>query len=137
MIDSGKFPFWFQQLHQSACSQTPETSTADNFLGTQLRRFNSPQNSHSEFGEQYSLLEEAHMADKGGFLRLREPSGRVGYYGVSMYHQLHCLKMLRDAIEGKHSEHGHKQREVIDDQVAPDHLIHCLDYMSQVTYDIP
>jgi len=78
------------------------------------------------------------MTDNGGFLRLREPSGRVDYYGVSMYHQLHCLKMLRDKIEGKgsghehHGSHGHERR-VIDDQVTPDHLIHCLDYISQVS----
>lgn len=72
------------------------------------------------------------MVDIDGFLLLREPSGKIGYYGVSMHHQLHCLKMLRDRIEDKHSNHSHEQHEVIDDHVAPDHLIHCLDYLSQV-----
>lgn len=120
----------FQQLHQSACS--PKANIAGNFLGPNLRMFNTPQNSHTKFDDEYSLLEEAHMADKSGFLRLREPSGRLGYYGVSMYHQLHCLKMLRDRIEGKDSNHSHEKREAIDDQLTPDHLIHCLDYLSQV-----
>jgi hypothetical protein len=132
---TGIFQSCLNQFQQKPCYSTPETNREGNFLEPFLRRFNAPEDAHKDFAEEFSLLEEAHMADKGGFLRLREPSGRVGYYGVSMYHQLHCLKMLRDRIEGKDHEHGHR-REVIDDQVTPDHLIHCLDYMAQVSLSI-
>lgn len=131
VFDAGSVPFLFTRLRQTACSPTTEHNADSRFLGPYLRRFNAPYDAHIEFDEQYSLLEESHMADKSGFLRLREPSGRIGYHGVSMYHQLHCLKMLRDKIENKHPEHVHTNREVIDDQETPDHLIHCLDYISQ------
>jgi hypothetical protein len=134
VFNTGSSRSWFHQLQQKACS-SPEINPKGNFLGPFLRRFNAPEDAHADFAEEFSLLEEAHMADKGGFLRLRESSGRIGYYGVSMYHQLHCLKMLRDRIEGK-DHGGSHEREVIDDQVTPDHLIHCLDYMAQVSLSI-
>jgi hypothetical protein len=108
-------------------------------LGPHLRTVNAPDAANEDDG--MSLLDEAHTADKGGFLHVREKSGRTNYYGISMYHQLHCLKMLRERIEGKHvdqQDHHHQdqssnhKREVIDDQKTPDHLIHCIDYISQV-----
>ena len=149
-FDLGAISEWLNQLRLTSplrnfCSPTTADGDASaSFLGPYVRKFNAPDAApldHAKPQQDYSLLEEARSTDNGGFLRLREPSGRVGYYGVSMYHQLHCIKMLRDRIEGKGAghEHGHhspsgKTRRVIDDQVTPDHLIHCLDYISQVKH---
>jgi len=52
-------------------------------------------------------------------------------YGISMFHQLHCIEMLRDALQGKPHAHGHhsSQKRQIDPE---EHVAHCLDYISQV-----
>lgn len=64
-----------------------------------------------------------------GFLHLG-PNRR--FFGVSMYHQLHCLNSLRQAIvhaskrhQGGHSQKKNEKRE----QVA--HVDHCLNYLRQ------
>jgi hypothetical protein len=36
---------------------------------------------------------------------LRENGDKVKHFGVSMFHQLHCLEMVRDAL-GKGTWHG-------------------------------
>lgn len=69
----------------------------------------------------YSINREAGKAEwsrvfpkGGGFLRLG-PKNR--YFGLSMYHQMHCLITIQDAIR-KHN--------------ADDHAHHCLNYMRQM-----
>jgi Mycotoxin biosynthesis protein UstYa len=139
IADLGSVSSWFEDLRQKlplpvtySCIESAKDDPSLPFLGPRLRTINAP---HALVRDQeVSLLQESNTADKGGFIRLRENDGRVNYYGVSMYHQLHCIKMLRDRIEGNDvGSHTHK-RESIDDQVTPDHLIHCLDYIAQVLF---
>lgn len=91
-------------------------------LGGHLRFIDAPQDARPDTGFKFSLYDEAlHLTDISPYLNIITSGGNeVGYYGVSMYHQLHCLDMLRGAITSrKRSEHH-------------DHLIHCIDYISQV-----
>lgn len=66
-------------------------------------------------------------------------------YGISMFHQLHCLQMIRrafiDAMQNStstsfyhsHTSHTHT-REVND---GAEHLMHCFDYIRQVRRLLP
>ncbi|KAK7683575.1 hypothetical protein QCA50_013413 [Cerrena zonata] len=58
-----------------------------------------------------------------GFIRLG-PKRR--FFGLSMYHQIHCLDSLRNAILGRHGHGGasHEKRDV-------EHSHHCLNYLRQ------
>lgn len=83
--------------------------------------------------------EESLPTRKGGFLMVQEEGGPAIQYGVSMFHQLHCVMMLRDKlIGGGHKMHHHAQdsnpESHSEDQPSTeeDHLGHCLDYIAQV-----
>ena len=70
------------------------------------------------------LMRQASQNPNRGFVKLRLRDGSVRHYGVSMYHQLHCMEMIRAALGGdssRHSGHGDEP-----------HLKHCLDYITQV-----
>ncbi|PSS34213.1 hypothetical protein PHLCEN_2v1723 [Hermanssonia centrifuga] len=64
-----------------------------------------------------------------GFLRLG-PHRR--FFGISLYHQMHCLESLRQAVNGK-SHHHHRSlvehRELY--KRGPQHTSHCLNYLRQ------
>ena len=67
-------------------------------------------------------------------------SGPAIQFGVSMFHQLHCVMMLRDRLvgDGGHQMHHHARDDNAESQsedqpgTAEDHLVHCLDYIAQV-----
>ena len=72
-----------------------------------------------------------------------EGSGPAIQYGVSMFHQLHCVMMLRDRLigGGGHKMHHHARDSNAGNQsedqpgTEEDHLVHCLDYIAQVRQD--
>jgi Domain of unknown function (DUF3328). len=66
----------------------------------------------------------------GGFLHVQESDGEVHGYGVSMFHQLHCLMMIRDMLLGKPMSHAHEASDWSNDSM---HWLHCLDYLAQVS----
>ncbi|CZS93460.1 uncharacterized protein RCO7_10550 [Rhynchosporium graminicola] len=49
----------------------------------------------------------------------------VAWFGVAVFHQLHCLRALRDTV--RQLKTGQPAR----DWGGPDHLEHCLDYIRQ------
>ena len=99
--------------------------------------------------EQQKLL-DTKLPSNGGFLKLSEKGAKADLFGVSMFHQLHCLNHLRDAINayqknGSQSEqgaHAHGDQRVnyggslddVEENILHDeqHLVHCLDYIAQV-----
>lgn len=109
-------------------------------LGPQARSFKPPRNTTPDPGLRFSLWEEAqHMTRVGPFLHISKDGVSDELYGISMYHQLHCLDMLRAAIMNPDSpRHVHKrdmESDTEDDmETELDHLIHCIDYISEV-YD--
>ncbi|KAJ5132553.1 hypothetical protein N7448_006711 [Penicillium atrosanguineum] len=64
----------------------------------------------------------------GGFLFVQESDGTVQGYGVSMFHQLHCLSMIRDMLLGQPMSHAHEASDWSQDSM---HWLHCLDYLAQ------
>lgn len=89
--------------------------------------------------EGMTLIEENHLTPNGGFLHVVEPSGRTSFYGISMYHQLHCIDMLRAGLAGgalpSEHEHHHQARDEPrpTDKLTSNHMEHCLDYLAQVS----
>lgn len=97
-----------------------------------------------------SLLQRARQIIKvdGGnsFVFINVPNQETRRYGVSMFHQLHCLEMLRGAVQGqKHNGQRHGDTKAkrggleapehdlnaSGPMSAEDHLDHCLDYLAQ------
>ena len=67
------------------------------------------------------LWEEELLTKTGGFITDPSSGGHDGdpsYAGISMFHQLHCLSMIRMALK--------------DSGERMPHLTHCLDYLRQV-----
>jgi hypothetical protein len=97
-----------------------------------------------------SLLSQARQViaidGSNGFLRMREEGEEEAVsYGVSMFHQLHCVEMLRAVLRGKGHQHGVKGRRGLQapphqleegEMSAEEHLEHCLDYITQVNIDM-
>ncbi|KAF8888844.1 hypothetical protein BD779DRAFT_1672162 [Infundibulicybe gibba] len=63
-----------------------------------------------------------------GFLRLG-PHHR--FFGIAMYHQLHCLNSLRKAIIHGGEGHGHGERGAGEKREQVPHVHHCLNYLRQ------
>jgi hypothetical protein len=99
------------------------------------------------------------LPPNGGFVSERTGEGGFEMAGITMFHQLHCLQMIREAfqdlMEGKKvlesemddedemgagdvgKEHGVKRKRSIGKRHGPhldqDHWVHCLDYLMQVS----
>ncbi|EIM87135.1 uncharacterized protein STEHIDRAFT_96132 [Stereum hirsutum FP-91666 SS1] len=63
-----------------------------------------------------------------GFVRLG-PKKR--FFGLSMYHQIHCLDALRLAIQGKNPHGEHNLGSSGKEHWKEDHSDHCLNYLRQ------
>jgi hypothetical protein len=100
------------------------------------------------------------LPPNGGFVSEKTGEGGYEMAGITMFHQLHCLQMIREAfqdvMEGKRMlesemdaeeeemgmgdvgrEHGVRRKRVVGKRHGPhldqDHWIHCLDYLMQVS----
>lgn len=93
---------------------------------------------YKELGPEYDHLWDELLTENGGFLIQEDPKERqVRKYGIGMFHQLHCLQMIRGALaaatapdeihaDGKHAAHGGSDP-------LDDHTLHCFDYLRQVS----
>ncbi|KAI4230241.1 MAG: hypothetical protein L6R36_000206 [Xanthoria steineri] len=77
--------------------------------------------------------ERALLTPRGGFLWVQYNITAEQPYGISMFHGLHCLKMLREVIQSSHtatkgSEHpgAHKEH-----GQSLNHIRHCIGYIAQ------
>jgi hypothetical protein len=81
------------------------------------------------------LWDDDHLLTPNGGYLVREFDGEDSYFGITMFHQLHCLQALRTALQiltaqvngtgsgelpHTHWRHG-------------THYLHCLDYLKQVS----
>ncbi|KAI0396792.1 hypothetical protein F5Y17DRAFT_417817 [Xylariaceae sp. FL0594] len=86
------------------------------------------------------------LTPNGGFLvredESEEGGGGLRRYGIGMFHQLHCLQMIRGALQqkGQGHVHGHEHEKRSEnahghdhggDDAAAAHVLHCLDYLRQ------
>lgn len=67
---------------------------------------------------------------QGGFLHVRDGSDEIQGYGVSMFHQIHCLNMIRNMLLDQPMSHAHEASDWTEDKM---HWLHCLDYLAQVS----
>jgi hypothetical protein len=73
---------------------------------------------------------------QGGFLWVRHNETYKTGHGVSMFHALHCLSMIRDVVKGSTSgamAHSHGSKRGIHAELSEDemHVGHCLSYAAQ------
>ena len=109
----------------------------------------SPRTISTSFAEHHEYQDMSSDADghwdalltpNGGFLIQESEDGKRHLYGISMFHQLHCLQLIRAKVQdlwpNRTSEervgHGRGHRTHHHHGVAEDHFMHCLDYLRQV-----
>ena len=81
----------------------------------------------------------------GGGIPVFKPNDSLHVYGVSMFHQLHCLGMIRGAIQKLQMSQGDvaqlaesgnqvlgRSKEAENEEEMQHHWVHCLDYIMQV-----
>ena len=74
----------------------------------------------------------------GGLWVQRNETYKQGW-GISMFHALHCLEMMRDGLEDKSSLRTHEMLGESAGNAEPDHhrgdhVRHCFAYIAQVRY---
>ncbi|KAF7874513.1 uncharacterized protein EAF02_008490 [Botrytis sinoallii] len=70
------------------------------------------------------------LTPNGGFIIVDEGEGVTKGYGVTMFHQLHCLGMIRTMLFGGPMNHDHEVQGA-EWSKNPLHFLHCLDYIAQ------
>lgn len=82
------------------------------------------------------------LTPNGGFVVLDPPSAET--YGIAMFHQLHCLQMIRSTMQSlmnpnmsadgqiQHSEHHGANHHANHHANENSHAMHCFDYLRQV-----
>ena len=80
------------------------------------------------------------LPPNGGMLKVRTRNNTITDYGISMFHQLHCLTVLRGLIFPETSQHhglSTSPSHSGDDHEDAVHWAHCFDYIAQVRYLSP
>ena len=89
----------------------------------------SPHDTHRSWE---SLL----LPENGGILKVRTDNNTITDYGISMFHQLHCLTVLRGLIFPETSQHHGASTSPShsgDEHEDAVHWAHCFDYIAQVS----
>jgi hypothetical protein len=74
------------------------------------------------------------VTPNGGFV-IDETRTDSQIYGIAMFHQLHCLAMVRSGFQVLYARiEGRIDGEGMQHQFDEAHLLHCLDYFRQVLY---
>lgn len=77
------------------------------------------------------------LSEKGGLLWVQYNETFQVTWGISMFHALHCVEMLRMSLTGgpmAHSGSGEDSTAPMDEEGNDtNHLSHCLDYIAQVS----
>ncbi|KAK0636391.1 hypothetical protein B0T17DRAFT_595893 [Bombardia bombarda] len=116
---------------------------------------------YKNMSHEHDYLWQELLGPNGGFLKKVDQDKKFHSYGISMFHQLHCLQMIRGAVQGLLEEnamtrmnHSEKtERETMDEHehehehdhatgsggddphkghLDSRHWLHCFDYLRQV-----
>ncbi|KAE8352699.1 hypothetical protein BDV28DRAFT_165358 [Aspergillus coremiiformis] len=125
------------QIQNKLCSESPswDTSLSRTFRPiSSLETISHPSGHSSNNGVDDISWESLLLPQNGGLLRVRTSNDTVTDHGVSMFHQLHCLIVIRDLIfpepsrgnrnSTSPSHIGHPKSDAI-------HWAHCFDYIAQ------
>lgn len=74
----------------------------------------------------YFTRSELQIPGNGGFLKTQAKNGTFTSYGVSMFHQLHCLYMMEQLLSNRDAE---AHAPAVDNE---EHWRHCFAYLAQV-----
>lgn len=78
------------------------------------------------------------LPPNGGFVVEKNEFGGLEMAGITMFHQLHCLGMIRNAIQELMIDKPMNMENVIGRRHGlhfhQEHWVHCLDYLVQVRY---
>ncbi|KAL1963163.1 hypothetical protein VTN77DRAFT_8596 [Rasamsonia byssochlamydoides] len=78
------------------------------------------------------LLEESQNIPNEGFVTITASETTTAHqFGVSMFHQLHCLELLRNQIRNESETEQHHHAFESQSHYQDQHLEHCLDYLAQ------
>lgn len=80
------------------------------------------------------------LTPNGGFIRQEDQDHVTHLYGISMFHQLHCLAMIREAFQALQAlsdptpspSRGPRRHEHGNSTSKENHWLHCFDYLGQV-----
>ena len=111
-------------LRNQVCPQTP-------LVDVQFSDHAAFQN----LSHRYDRVWQDLVTPNGGFFFEKSPAGKVIFYGISMFHQLHCLGIIRSALQQAIPGHAHAIRDEAHhhgDHQDPNHMLHCVDYIRQV-----
>lgn len=111
----------------------------------------SEHDDYRNMSHQFDSLWTDLLTSNGGFIYKTEKDNRKHKYGISMFHQLHCLAILRGAFQMFHETMdphqvdlretpAHRRGEEMQRNPNPheshydqDHWTHCFDYLRQVS----
>jgi hypothetical protein len=128
---------WFTpfSLLPPSLKSTPESNPANHLV------LFSEHDEYENLSHSYDALWDSLLPQTGGFVLRFDENGTRHDYGISMYHSLHCLIIMRSVIQGLHGEiaklngdeemagdHDHGEH------ADPVHWLHCFDYLRQVCY---
>lgn len=83
----------------------------------------------SEYDQKWEDL----VTPNGGFFFANNATGGLEAYGISMFHQLHCLSMVRRALQqNDDSANSTQQPRGPKYQLNMKHVLHCMDFIRQV-----
>lgn len=88
---------------------------------------------------EYDYIWENLTKRSGAFLpRYDVPSGTENMWGITMFHQLHCLQLIRGKIQRLLFPNESLTEEyAVHGDIATDHYLHCFDYLRQVYIIFP
>ncbi|KAK9771972.1 hypothetical protein AB5N19_06973 [Seiridium cardinale] len=111
--------------------------------GTRQMKF-SEHDDYMSLSHDFDSLWADLLPPNGGFILRPDKNGVNRKHGISMFHQLHCLGMMRDAVQDmterltaaeKPGPHGHAEKRgshgLHDPLAHDDHWLHCFDYLRQ------
>jgi hypothetical protein len=102
---------------------------------------------YKDLSHTYDHFWDSLFPPNGGYIEAKGDDQSRHDYGISMYHQLHCLQMIRSAIQDLQSQveggstmehgdtnmaHGHTRGEAPHNHLESHHWLHCFDYLRQV-----
>jgi hypothetical protein len=78
-------------------------------------------------------LWDALITPNGGFI-IDENNGETQLYGIAMFHQLHCVQMIRNDFQELYARLDGRSDGInnVLHMIDGPHLLHCLDYLRQV-----
>lgn len=127
--------------HESVAREQAWPDNSDRVLTMNFNEHEDYKNLSHEYDHMWDDL----LPLNGGFLRKRYANGQIHGHGISMFHQLHCLQIMRAAyqemeekVEGMH----HERREVQEEKphmhmhLGKGHWLHCFDYLRQVSLSV-